>query len=62
MTHMGITDNLAAAQFGLTGVKDMALGFDGTKVLTVSCMKMPSGAWGITYIRYEVAPKNLKQN
>ncbi len=62
MTHMGITDNLAAAQFGLTGVKDMALGFDGTKVLTVSCVKMPNGAWGITYIRYEIGLKGLKQD
>ena len=62
MTHMGITDNAAAAQYGLMGVKDMAIGFDGTKVMTVSCVKMPSGAWGITYIRYDVALKNLKQD
>ena len=35
----------------------MAIGFDGTRIMTVSCVKMPSGAWGITYIRYDVGLK-----
>ncbi|WP_291272762.1 hypothetical protein [Geothrix sp.] len=62
MRHMGITDNSAARQFGSsTIVKDMALGFDGTKVLTVSCLKKPDGTWGVSYLRYEVALKSLKQ-
>jgi hypothetical protein len=63
MKHMGITDNNAGRQYGSTAViKDMALGFDGTKILTVSCLKKPDGTFGISYMRYDVAPKNLKQD
>jgi hypothetical protein len=63
MQHMGITDNNAARQFGsLAVLKDMALGFNGTKILTVTCLKKPDGTFGISYMRYEVAPKNLKQD
>lgn len=63
MKHMGITDNTAGRAFGAqTVLKDMALGLDGTKVLTVTCVKKPDGAWGITFMRYDVAPKNLKQD
>lgn len=63
MKHMGITDNVAGRQYGSTAiVKDMALGFDGTKVLTVSCLKKPDGTFGVSFLRYEVAPKNLKQD
>ncbi len=63
MKHMGITDNTAGRAYGdLTIVKDMALGFDGTKVMTISCIKKPDGNWGISLIHYEVAPKNLKQD
>ncbi|WP_306590608.1 hypothetical protein [Geothrix sp. 21YS21S-4] len=62
MQHMGIVDNNAGRQFGSNAVvKDMALGFDGTKVLTVSCLKKPDGTWGVSYLRYDVALKNLKQ-
>jgi hypothetical protein len=62
MRHMGIVDNAAGRQFGSQAVvKDMALGFDGTKVLTVSCLKKPDGNWGVSYLRYDVALKNLKQ-
>jgi hypothetical protein len=62
MQHMGIVDNNAGRQFGSTAVvKDMALGFDGTKVLTVSCLKKPDGSWGVSFLRYDVSPKNLKQ-
>ena len=62
MRHMGITDNVAGRQYGSTAiVKDMALGFDGTKILTVSCLKKPDGTWGVSYLRYEVALKSLKQ-
>jgi hypothetical protein len=43
-------------------MKDMALGFDGTKVLTVSCVQLPTGAWGISFMRYEVNLKNFKQD
>lgn len=63
MRHMGITDNTAARQFGSRAVlKDMALGFDGTKVMTVSCLKKPDGNWGISFLRYEVSLKGLKQD
>ena len=63
MKHMGITDNTAGRAYGdLTIVKDMALGFDGTKIMTVSCIKKPDGTWGISLIRYEVALKTLKQD
>ena len=58
MTHMGIKDEV---NLGIA-VKQMALGFDGKAVMTVSCLKMPNGNWGISFIRYEVAPKNLKQD
>jgi hypothetical protein len=63
MKHMGITDNTAGRSYGdMTIVKDMALGFDGTKIMTVSCIKKPDGTWGISLIRYEVALKTLKQD
>ncbi len=63
MRHMGITDNTAARQFGSqTIVKDMALGFDGTKILAVSCIKKSDGNWGVSFIRYEVALKSIKQD
>jgi len=63
MRHMGITDNTAARQFGSqTVVKDMALGFDGKKILTVSCLKKPDGTFGVTLMRYEINPKGLKQD
>jgi hypothetical protein len=63
MQHMGINDNLAGRAYGSTTVvKDMALGFNGTKVLTVSCVKKTDGTWAISFLRYEVAPKNLKQD
>ena len=63
MRHMGITDNNAARQFGSqTVVKDMALGFDGQKILTVSCIKKSDGNWGISFLRYEIQPKTLKQD
>jgi hypothetical protein len=63
MKHMGITDNMGARQFGSTAVlKDMALGFDGKKILTVTCLKKPDETFGISFMRYEVAPKNLKQD
>jgi hypothetical protein len=58
MEHMGITDEVT---LGLA-VKQMAIGFGGTKVMTVSCMKMPNGNWGISYLRYDVALKALKQD
>lgn len=62
MRHMGIVDNAAARQFNSqTIVKDMALGFGGTKILTVSCLKKPDGTWGVSYLRYEVSLKGLKQ-
>lgn len=63
MKHMGITDNLGARQYGSTYVlKDMALGFDGKKLLTVTCVKKPDGTYGISFMRYEVALKTLKQD
>ncbi len=63
MKHMGITDNTAGRQYGSTTiVKDMALGFGDTKILTVSCIKKPDGPWGISFMRYEVNLKNLKQD
>ena len=63
LQHMGITDNTAGRMYGSTAVlKDMALGFDGTKILNVTCLKKPDGTFGISYMRYEVAPKNLKQD
>jgi hypothetical protein len=63
MKHMGITDNNAGRQYGSTTiVKDMALGFDGTKILTVSCIKKPDGDWGISFMRYDINLKNLKQD
>jgi hypothetical protein len=62
MQHMGITDNTAGRAYGSSAViKDMALGFDGTKILTVSCLKKPDGFFGVSYLRYEVSPKTLKQ-
>lgn len=62
MRHMGITDNQAGRQFGSQAiVKDMALGFDGKKLLTVSCLKKPDGNWGVSYMRYEVSLKGLQQ-
>ncbi len=61
--HMGITDNNAGRAYGSTAVlKDMALGFNGTKILAVTCLKKPDGDFGISFLRYEVAPKNLKQD
>ena len=63
MKHMGITDNNAGRAYGSGLVlKDMALGFDGTKILTVTCLRKPDGIFGISFMRYDVAPKNLKQN
>ena len=63
MQHMGVTDNIAARQYGSQIiVKDMALGFGDTKLLTVSCIKKPDGNWGISFMRYEVNIKNLKQD
>jgi hypothetical protein len=63
MRHMGINDNIAARQFGSqTIVKDMALGFGGTKILTVSCIKKSDGNWGVSFMRYEVQPKSIKQD
>jgi hypothetical protein len=63
MQHMGITDNNAGRAYGSTAVlKDMAIGFNGTKVLTVTCLKKPDGTFGISFMRYDVAPKNLKQD
>jgi hypothetical protein len=63
MQHMGITDNLGARQYGSMYVlKDMALGFDGKKILTVTCVKKPDGTFGISFMRFEIAPKNLKQD
>jgi hypothetical protein len=63
MKHMGITDNNAGHQYGsMAIIKDMALGFDGTKILTVSCLKKPDGTFGISYMRYEVNLKTLKQD
>ena len=63
MKHMGITDNTAGRQYGSTTiVKDMALGFGDSKILTVSCIKKPDGNWGISFMRYEVSLKNLKQD
>ena len=63
MKHMGITDNTAGRSYGdMTIVKDMALGFDGTKIMTVSCIKKPDGNWGISLIRYELSLKTLKQD
>jgi hypothetical protein len=63
MKHMGITDNTAGRSYGdMTIVKDMALGFDGTKIMTVSCIKKPDGTWGISLIRYEISLKTLKQD
>lgn len=60
---MGISDNTAGRQFGSTTIlKDMTLGFGGQKIMTVSCIKKPDGAWGITYIRYEVGLKGIKQD
>jgi hypothetical protein len=63
MRHMGITDNTAGRQYGSQAVlKDMALGFGGTKIMTVSCLKKPDGTFGISYMRYEVSVKGLKQD
>jgi hypothetical protein len=63
MRHMGIVDNVAGRQYGsMAVVKDMALGFDGTKILTVSCLKKPDGTFGVSYMRYEVSLKSLKQD
>ena len=61
MKHMGITDNSGARSQGVI-MKDMALGFDGTKVLTVSCVQLPNNTWGISFMRYEVNLKNFKQD
>jgi len=63
MRHMGITENTAGRAYGSSAViKDMAIGFDGTKVLTVNCLKKPDGTFGISYMRYEVSLKGLKQD
>ncbi len=63
MKHMGITDNNAGRAYGSqTTVKDMALVIGDTKLLTVSCIKKPDGNWGISFMRYEVNLKNLKQD
>ncbi|MDP1831807.1 MAG: hypothetical protein Q8K67_07090 [Geothrix sp.] len=63
MKHMGIVDNLAGRQYGSTAIiKDMAIGFDGAKVMTVSCLKKPDGTFGISYLRYDVSLKGLKQD
>ena len=63
MKHMGIVDNNAGRQYGsMAVIKDMAIGFDGTKVLTVSCLKKPDGTFGVSYLRYEVSLKALKQD
>jgi hypothetical protein len=60
---MGITDNNAMRQFGSsTVVKDMALGIDGKKIMTVSCLKKPDGSYGVSYIRYEISLKGYKQD
>jgi hypothetical protein len=60
---MGITDNQAGRMYGSQAiVKDMSLGFDGQKILTVSCLKKPDGTWGVSLIRYETSPKGLKQD
>ncbi|MBK8572768.1 MAG: hypothetical protein IPN91_09000 [Holophagaceae bacterium] len=62
MRHMGISDNSAGRQYGSQAViKDMALGFDGKKVMTVSCLKKPDGTFGVTLIRWEINPKSLNQ-
>jgi len=62
MRHMGISDNSAGRQYGSQAViKDMALGFDGKKVMTVSCLKKPDGTFGVTLIRWELNPKSLNQ-
>ena len=63
MDSMGINDNQGMRQYGSTAtVKDMTLGFDGQKVMTVSCLKKPDGNWGVSFIRFEVNPKSLKQD
>jgi len=63
MRHMGISDNSGGRQYGSTAViKDMALGFDGKKIMTVSCLKKPDGTFGVTLIRWEINPKTLKQD
>ena len=61
MKHMGITDNSGARLQGVT-MKDMALGIDGTKVRTVSCVQLPNETWAISFMRYEVNLKNFKQD
>jgi hypothetical protein len=63
MKHMGITDNNAGRAYGSSAVlKDMGLGFDGKKILTVTCLKKPDGTFGISYMRYEISLKSLKQD
>ena len=63
MQHMGITDNNAGRAYGSTAIlKDMALGFDGKKILNVTCLKKPDGTFGISFMRYEVSLKGLKQD
>jgi hypothetical protein len=63
MRHMGINDNTAGRAYGSQAVvKDMGLGFDGKKILTISCLKKPDGTYGVTLMRYEVNPKSLNQN
>jgi len=63
MRHMGITDNMGGRQFGSQAVvKDMALGFDGKKIMTVSCLKKPDGTFGISLMRYEVSLKSINQD
>jgi hypothetical protein len=60
---MGIEDNQGMRQYGSSAiVKDMTLGFGGQKILTVSCLKKPDGTWGVSFLRYDVNPKTLKQN
>jgi hypothetical protein len=62
MKHMGITDNNSARQYGSTyTLKDMALGFDGKKILTVTCVKKQD-TYVISFMRYEVSLKTLKQD
>ena len=63
MDSMGIEDNPGMRQYGSSAiVKDMTLGYGGTKIMTVTCLKKPDGYWGVSFIRYDVNPKTLKQN
>ena len=63
MGHMGIVDNTAARQFGSqTIVKDMSIGFGGTKIMSVSCLKKSDGTYGVSFMRYLVSLKTIKQD